>query len=106
MLFPRNLPGPFAVVLALTLLSAAACVASVTLAPGADKVRVVENPADVVGCKMIGEVSVQPAPFSEKGTYDKLRNATFALGGNVVLHTFGGALTGGRKYQGTAYVCG
>jgi uncharacterized protein DUF4156 len=87
-------------------LNAPSC-ASVALAPGADKVRFTENPADVDGCKALGEVTVEPAPFQTNSQgHNKLKNAAFALGGNTVLQTFGGAHSGSGRFQGMAYRCG
>jgi len=91
--------------LVLSLFGVLAC-ASVILAPGAEKVHLTSDPSEVVACKVLGEVTVEPAPFQTNAQgHDKLRNAAYALGGNAVLQTFGGAFKGSGRFQGTAYRC-
>ena len=62
----------------------------VTLAPGADKVKMTQNPADVAGCTAVGNIK---APRDAQGQVDildadaTLRNQTIGLGGNTALET-------------------
>jgi hypothetical protein len=98
MLSKGTLPRLASPVLALSAISCA----SVTLTPGADKVRFTENPSDVAGCKALGEVTVEPAPFQTNSQgHNKLKNAALALGGNTVLQTFGGAHSGSGSERAT-----
>ena len=75
------------------LITASVCAllsACVTLAPGADKVRVTKNPADVSTCSAVGNIKV---PRDEQGQVDifnadaALRNQTIGLGGNTAFET-------------------
>jgi hypothetical protein len=79
----------------------AACV-SVTLVPGADKVRVTNNAQDVTACTAVGNVRVprdsQGNPAVANPT-DDMRNQTIGLGGNTVFIT--SAILG----EGVAYRC-
>jgi len=76
--------------------------ACVTLAPGADKVRITQNPADVSTCSAVGNIK---APRNGQGQVDifdvdaALRNQTIGLGGNTAFET--SALLG----EGVAYRC-
>jgi hypothetical protein len=76
--------------------------ACVTLAPGADKVRITQNPADVSACSAVGNIK---APRDGQGQVDfinedaTLRNQTIGLGGNTAFET--SALLG----EGVAYRC-
>jgi hypothetical protein len=76
--------------------------ACVTLAPGADKVRITKNPADVSACSAVGNIK---APRDADGQVDilnadaSLRNQTVGLGGNTALET--SELLG----EGVAYRC-
>jgi hypothetical protein len=74
----------------------------VTLAPGADKVRITQNSADVASCSAVGNIK---APRDAQGQVDlldaetSLRNQTVGLGGNTALET--STLLG----EGVAYRC-
>jgi hypothetical protein len=68
-----------------------------TPAPGAAQVRIVRNAADVVGCKAVGNVVVDP----QKG--GDARNLTVGLGGNTLFVTTE-AFTG-LIINGVAYSC-
>jgi hypothetical protein len=74
----------------------------VTLAPGADKVKMTQNPADVASCSAVGNIK---APRDSQGQVDifdqenTLRNQTVGLGGNTALET--STLLG----EGVAYRC-
>lgn len=77
---------------ALLLMAPAILVACVTLAPGADQVRLTNKPAEVGACKTLGNLRV---PTDDKGLVDtasaqkQFRNQTVGLGGNVALVTEG-----------------
>ncbi len=76
----------------------ASCAALTT---GGQRVMLTENPADVQGCALLGDVSADP-PFGLPSDWKvKLRNAAAARGGNRVLSN--GALVG--SVPGTAYRC-
>jgi hypothetical protein len=81
----------------------AVCGACVTLAPGAEKVLFTENPSDVAGCKVLGEVIDNRKPTTRAAGQNGLRNAAFAIGGNAVFHTTGNIWMG--PWKGTAYLC-
>lgn len=76
----------------LLLIASAILVGCVTLAPGADQVRITNKPADVGVCKTLGNIRV---PKDDKGLVDgasaqrQFRNQTVGLGGNVALVTEG-----------------
>jgi hypothetical protein len=76
----------------LVVLTLEACVTTV-LAPGADKVRMTSSPADVAGCKALGNLEGS----SDAINYQNIvRNETVGLGGNVAFLTTG---------SGIAYLC-
>lgn len=66
--------------------------ACVTLAPGADQVRLTTKPADVEACKALGNLQV---PKNDQGLVDgasaqnQFRNQAVGLGGNMALVTEG-----------------
>jgi hypothetical protein len=65
-------------------------IACATLAPGAEKVLVTTTPADVAGCKVLGQVATPDRPITTKADMEnKLRNAAFAIGANAVFKTAG-----------------
>jgi hypothetical protein len=76
--------------------------ACVTLAPGADKVKITQNPADVASCSAVGNIK---APRDAQGQVDildadaSLRNQTIGLGGNTALET------STLLVEGVAYRC-
>jgi hypothetical protein len=76
--------------------------ACVTPVPGADKVRITQNAADVSTCSAVGNIK---APRDGQGQVDifnadaSLRNQTIGLGGNTAFET--SALLG----EGVAYRC-
>ena len=67
--------------------------ACVSLAPGADKVRLTNNGSDVSSCTAVGNVKVPPAdstgdvPIFEASK--EFRNQVVGLGGNTGLVTYG-----------------
>jgi len=79
--------------------------ACVTLAPGADQVRITDKASDVATCKALGNLQVpmnggQPADgFSAQ---DQFRNQAVGLGSNVALVTQGFV---GIPVAGIAYRC-
>ncbi|HWW81837.1 MAG TPA: hypothetical protein VNY82_19705 [Steroidobacteraceae bacterium] len=66
--------------------------ACVTLAPGADQVRITKNTSDVSACKALGNIQV---PRDDQGLVDgaaaqnQFRNQAVGLGSNVALVTEG-----------------
>jgi hypothetical protein len=66
--------------------------ACVTLAPGADQVRITKNPSDVGACKPLGNIQV---PRDGQGLVDsataqtQFRNQAVGFGSNVALVTEG-----------------
>ena len=79
--------------------------ACVTLAPGADQVRLTNKPADVVACKALGNIQV---PRDNGGLVDgataqnQFRNQAVGLSANVALVTEGFV---GIPVAGIAYHC-
>ena len=76
--------------------------ACVTLAPGADKVRITQNPADVTTCSAVGNIKAARDAQGQVDILDadtELRNQTIGLGGNTAFET--SALLG----EGVAYRC-
>jgi hypothetical protein len=77
----------------------------VTLAPGADQVKMTKNPQDVASCKAVGNVKV---PTTAEGNVDlanaerQFRNEVVGLGGNTGLVTYGPV---GAPSTGIAYHC-
>ncbi|HEY6323922.1 MAG TPA: hypothetical protein VJA16_20450 [Thermoanaerobaculia bacterium] len=68
--------------------------------------KLTSNPGDVAGCKVLGEVNVEPSAFQTNAQgHDALRNAAYALGGDTVLQTSGGAYSGSGRFKGIAYLC-
>jgi|SRR5579872_7087584 len=87
--------------------SLAACFPAVPLVPGADRVMITQNPADVTSCTPVGNIDsgiIQgPGDFEPK----QMRNQAVGLGGNVVFDTtirskFGSA----TKISGVIFRCG
>jgi hypothetical protein len=79
--------------------------ACVTLAPGADQVRLTTSPGDMATCKPAGTIRVPRGP---NGTVDianaqrQFRNQVVGLGGNAGLVTSGLL---GAPSEGVAYQC-
>jgi hypothetical protein len=78
---------------------------TVAPAPGADKVRVTDKPADVTGCTPVGNIHV---PKNANGLVDaasagtQFRNEVVGLGGNAGFVTYG-LLS--APVEGVAYRC-
>ena len=87
------------------LLAVLLLVSCVSLAPGADKVRITKNASDVSSCKAVGNIDV---PRDSKGQVDpanastEFRNQVVGLGGNTGLVT---SSVLGVPSGGIAYVC-
>jgi hypothetical protein len=79
--------------------------ACVSLAPGADKVRITKNPADVANCSAVGNINV---PIELQGQFDiaradtQFRNQVIGLGGNAAFVTSSSL---GIPVEGIAYRC-
>jgi hypothetical protein len=79
--------------------------ACVTLAPGADEVRITKNAADVVACSAVGNINTSggvqgPSQIVDSST--ELRNQAVGLGGNVVFVTMAVL---GVPGEGVVYRC-
>jgi hypothetical protein len=75
------------------------------LAPGADKVKITRNPADVAPCTAAGNIRVfkDPAAKVEFATAEtEFRNQTVGLGANAALITL---VALGVPVEGIAYRC-
>jgi hypothetical protein len=79
--------------------------ACVSLAPGADKVRITKNASDVSACSAVGNIHL---PRDAKGNVDiynadtEFRNQTVGLGGNTAFVTQSGVFV---PVEGIAYRC-
>lgn len=69
----------------------------VTLAPGAAQVKVTDRPADVEGCKAVGNVRAHHQQYPVD-IENSLRNQAVGLGANVIYRT--------SPSTGVAYRCG
>jgi hypothetical protein len=76
----------------------AGCV-SVTPAPGSDKVRVTNQPADVGACTAVGNIRVPPPSTMDPDQMAEFRNQVVGLGGNAALVTVGGPTLVGIAYR-------
>ena len=79
--------------------------ACVTLAPGAEKVRITKDASDVSGCTAVGSVNTLGGPQGPSEIADssnELRNAAIGLGGNAVFIT---SSILNVPNQGVAYRC-
>jgi len=68
-------------ILVATLVLAAGCVSH----PGAYRVKVTRNPADVAGCVALGPVAGQAPYEGPKDAINQMRDQVIGLGGNVLL---------------------
>lgn len=68
----------------------------VALAPGAERVKVTDRPADVKGCSAVGNIRVRRHDYP-LDVENSLRNQAVGLGGNVVYRT--------SPWTGVAYRC-
>jgi hypothetical protein len=79
--------------------------ACVTLAPGAEEVRITKDASDVSGCAAVGSVNTLGGPQGPSQIADsstELRNQALGLGGNVVFVT---SSTLNVPNRGVAYRC-
>lgn len=81
------------------LLALSAC-ETIALVPGADKVRITNNPPDVANCKAVGNLPPGGAIGDENG-WAWIRNRTIGLGGNTAFF----APASGMAASGMAYEC-
>jgi hypothetical protein len=79
--------------------TAAGC-STVSLAPGADAIKVSRNPADMAGCASLGNVGHPPPMMTDPDVERQMRNETVNLGGNALL------VTSQFGRTGIAYRCG
>jgi hypothetical protein len=66
--------------------------ANITVAPGADKIRLIGNPADVASCKAVGNImtpEVSPGLVNSVVAEKQFRNLAVGLGSDVALVTKG-----------------
>jgi hypothetical protein len=66
-------------------------------APGADRVQLIRNPADVAACTAVGNVA-----WRHDNAYTDVRNLTVGLGGNAIFVT---SERNGFVLTGVAYRC-
>ena len=79
--------------------AATAGCATVALAPGAERVRITNNAADVASCKAVGNVkALSVSPFEGVAT---IQNQAVGLGANMIFVT---VYTSGSE-EGVAYNC-
>ena len=79
--------------------------ACVSLAPGADKVRVTKNPSDIANCSAVGNIKVSGGGSGQAdiATADtEFRNQVVGFGGNAAFIT---ASALGIPVDGIAYRC-
>jgi hypothetical protein len=89
------------VIAVIPLVATAGC-ATVVAAPGADQVRLTQNPADVAGCTAMGNIKVGPDDqgLAAAATF---RNSVVGFGGNTGLITQ--AVISAEPIEGIAYRC-
>jgi len=80
---------------------------NVTLAPGADQVRLTKNPADMANCKPVGNIQVPgPRGLDVLGDPERqFRNRVVGLGGNAGLVTSTAAGLNDVPREGIGYRC-
>jgi hypothetical protein len=59
----------------------------VSLAPGADQVKITKNAADVAGCAAVGNVAGHPPYAAPSDAMHQMQNQVVGLGGNDLLVT-------------------
>lgn len=87
-----------------TVLSAAMLSACVSLAPGADSVRLTKSESDLAACTALGKIElpgVAEGQINGTNADVEFRNQTVAVGGNAALVTFApfGVPIGGVAYR-------
>lgn len=91
--------GNFRVAVLITFIAGTAACSTVTLAPGADRVRLTVNAIDVSPCRAVGNVKApRGSGFDGEPT---IRNQALGLGANVIFVTRN---TTGAE-EGVAYNC-
>ena len=75
--------------------------ADAPLVPGAEKVMLTQDTADVTGCKPVGNVSTPYDVWHPQWVEASLRNKTIGLDGNALFLTLGTA----ERKEGVAYHC-
>jgi hypothetical protein len=85
----------------MVLASMASGCATVTLAPGADQVKVTRVPAEVAACAVVGNVDGENGSGLTSDGIRQLQNQTVGVGGNTVLVT-----SDLPPQKGIAYRCG
>lgn len=91
--------------LSIAAICAILCIACVSLAPGADKVRITKNASDVSMCTAVGNVNASggvQGPSEVVDASTELRNQAVGLGGNVIFVTLA---TLGVPAEGVVYRC-
>jgi hypothetical protein len=79
--------------------------ACVSLAPGADKVRITKNASDVSACSAVGNIHLPRDANGQVDAYNadaNFRNQTVGLGGNTAFVTQSGMFV---AVEGIAYRC-
>ena len=88
-----------------SLICAVLLTACVSLAPGADKVRVTNSESDLSGCSAIGNIElpgVADGQINGTNAYSEFRNQAVSVGGNAALVTYAPF---GSPIKGVAYRC-
>jgi len=85
----------------LAFMSSGCATDNVTLAPGADQIKVTKVPTDVASCVAVGNVDGKNGSGLASDGIRQMQNQTVGVGGNVVLVT---SDIGPQK--GIAYRCG
>jgi hypothetical protein len=70
--------------------AAAGCATLVALAPGAERVRITNNAADIASCKAVGSVRASDSPL------ESVRNRALGLGANTLFFT--GYVSGSEEF--------
>jgi len=94
----------FLLMLAPTLVAGCGALPSeVSLAPGADQIKITSIGADVEGCTPVGNVTYMIDIWRPGEGEKNARNQTIGLGGNVLFASGWDSATGARR--GIAYRC-
>jgi hypothetical protein len=95
-----------AIVAVLGALVLAACT-TVPLAPGAEQVKITNNPSDVVGCTAVGNLDhLEPPSAGSDNNDHSARNQAIGLGGNTIFDTSPRAPIKLGITTGVVYRCG
>jgi hypothetical protein len=85
----------------LAFISSGCVTGNVTLAPGADQIKVTKVPTDVASCVAVGNVDGQNGSGLTSDGIRQMQNQTVGVGGNAVLVT-----SDISPQKGIAYRCG